>query len=216
MTRVIYDGISPLPDYSKNIVTCFRNELGMGNNRPLLAVVGSISELKAQIIAVQAMPEILSKFPDARLLIVGEANDRLGELYKQKLISSIEGLGLQNYVTLTGFRNDIPLLMSSIDLLIHVPVLPEALGRVILEASLQGALVIGSDIGGINEIIIDGETGRLVQPGNPSQVAGSVIDLLSSPVKAEQMRRASVIRVKQKFNCDTYVNQIQSVYEELL
>jgi glycosyltransferase involved in cell wall biosynthesis len=162
------------------------------------------------------MHVILVKFPDAKLLVVGEPIDHPGEVYEMRLRNTIQRLGIERNVILTGFRNDIPLLMSSIDLLIHVPALPEALGRVIIEASLQGTMVIGSAIGGIKEIILDGQTGILVPPGQPDQISEAVIQLLNNPLKADQMRRSAIERVKKEFTIERYVSQIQDVYNELL
>jgi glycosyltransferase involved in cell wall biosynthesis len=215
-TRIIYDGISPLPVYSQNEIDSFRYKFGMQRKKPLLAVVGALSELKDQENAIKAMHVILVKFPDAKLLVVGEPIDHPGEVYEMRLRNTIQRLGIERNVILTGFRNDIPLLMSSIDLLIHVPALPEALGRVIIEASLQGTMVIGSAIGGIKEIILDGQTGILVPPGQPDQISEAVIQLLNNPLKADQMRRSAIERVKKEFTIERYVSQIQDVYNELL
>jgi glycosyltransferase involved in cell wall biosynthesis len=216
ITQLIYDGVAPLPRYSPEEITAFRNEFRMNGCIPLLAVVGSFSDLKAQMNAVLAMPIILSQFPDARLLIVGDAYDKPGEIYKQNIIFKIRELNLGRNIILTGFRKDIPLLMSSIDFLLHTPVFPEGLGRVILEASFQGAVVIASDIGGISEIIIDGQTGKLVRPGDPDQIASSVIDLLNNPSKADRIRKAALDRVQDEFALEKCVNKIQNIYNELL
>jgi glycosyltransferase involved in cell wall biosynthesis len=193
-----------------------RREFGMSDRFPLLAVIGYISSLKGQEVVIQGMPSILTHFPNARLLLVGQPIDADGKAYLGKLKELTHSLGLEEQVIFTGFRNDVLLIMASIDCLIHAPVLPEAFGRVLLEASALETPIVVSDIGGISEIVLDGETGILVKPGQSNEIAEAVCKLLSDRDLCTRLGQAAGNRVRTDFTITRYVSQMQAVYEELL
>ena len=215
-TRVVYDGLPPVELFTPQQRQALRTEFGMAGRFPLLAVVGSISHLKGQAVALQSLPAILQRYPQARLLLVGGATDADGEQCLRELKAQVAALGLGEQVVFTGFRTDAPLIMASIDILMHPAVLPDAFPHVLLEASAQQAVIVASDIGGIAEIIQDGVTGRLVPPNQPEQLAQVVTDLLGDGQQSSRMRRAAAERVKAEFSINQTMVQIQAIYEELL
>jgi glycosyltransferase involved in cell wall biosynthesis len=214
--RLVYDGLPPAPSYDLSQKQALRAEFGMIDRFPLLAVVGSISHLKGQEVVLQSLPAILTQYPQARLLLVGEPTDAVGREYIETLKIQIRSLGLREQVVFTGFRRDVPLIMASIDCLIHAPVLPEALGHVLLEASAQETPIVASDIGGIAEVIIDGKTGCLVRPGQPGELASVVLALLADRNRCVLMGRAARERVCTEFSIIRHVSQIEAIYQEIL
>jgi glycosyltransferase involved in cell wall biosynthesis len=214
--RLIYNAIPSTPQFDLMQKMQLRAEFGMSNRSPLLAVIGYISRLKGQEIVIQALPSILTQYPDTRLLLVGQPNDADGLAYLSRLKELTRSLGLEEHVIFTGFRNDVLLILASIDCLIHAPVLPEAFGRVLLEASAVETPIIAADIGGIGEIVLDGETGLLVKPGQPADITEAVYKLLSDRNLCTRLGHAAGVRVRTEFTISRHISQIQSVYAELL
>ena len=215
--RLIYNGLSSImPSYDISQKQQLRREFGMDDRFPLLAVVGNISNLKGQEEVIQCLPSILAHYPNARLLLVGQPIDADGQAYLGRLKELIHSLGLEEHIIFTGFRSDVLLIIASIDCLIHTPTLPEAFGRVLLEASAQEIPIVASNIGGIGEIVLDGETGILVRPGQSNEIANAVCSLLSDHNLCIRLGQAAGKRVRRDFTITRYVSQIQAVYEELI
>ncbi len=213
---VIYDGLIPQPQFTGNHIEALRNELRITSCFPVFAVIGSIIPLKGQEIIVQAMPTILDKYPRAACLIVGEPFGNEGRTYQKRLQKIVDELGISDHIVWTGFRNDVSLIMASIDVLIHTPTLPDAFPHVLLEAGAQSTVIVASDIGGIREIVYDRMTGRLVAPDQPTELASVVLSLLANPSESEKFGQAAAGQVREKFSIEQHVNQVQSIYKELL
>jgi glycosyltransferase involved in cell wall biosynthesis len=214
--RTIYDGFPPPVSFSHEQVQRLRSEFSMANRSPLIAVVGTLSPLKGQAIFLRAMPEILKHYPDARLLVIGEPFSKAQEPYRHELIAITHHFGMDDHVVFTGFRNDVQLIMASVDVLVHPPTLPDAFPHVLLEGGGQKALIVASNIGGISEIVQDGISGCLVPPGEPEGFAKAIINLLDHPDLAQKMRAAINVRVTREFSMTRHVSAIQSLYLELL
>ena len=212
----IYDGFPAPLHYQPEQIKALRAEYSMVNYSPLIGVVGSFSPLKGQDIILKALPKILSKYPNARLLLVGEPYSKSQVPYRDELLSIIHQLKLEAQVVLTGFRTDVQLIMASLDILVHPSTLPDAFPHVLLEGGAQRALIVASKVGGIGEIIEDGISGRLVPPGKPEHLAEAIIDLLGHPLIANKMREAINKRVTEKFTISRYVSAVQALYEKLL
>jgi glycosyltransferase involved in cell wall biosynthesis len=214
--RVIYDGLVEARRYSEEEKLALRSEFDMAGRAPLLAVVGSISQLKGQAVAIRSLPAVLAQYPQACLLLVGSATDAAGRDHLLELKRLVASLQLEEHVMFAGLRSDVPRIMASVDLLVHPPVMPDAFPHVLLEASAQQALIVASDIGGINEIVIDNETGVLVTPNQPDALSNAVVGLLADQAKAARLRQAAGERVRKEFTIQQYVSQVQNLYAELL
>lgn len=212
----IHFGLPTPSHYEFDEIKALRSEFGMVDTSPLLAVVGSFSALKGQAIILKAMPQILSKFPQTKLLLVGEPLSKAQEPYHEELLRIVHQYGMEEHVVFTGFRTDVPLIMAGLDVLVHPPTMPDAFPHVLLEGGAQKALIVASKIGGIGEIIEDGVSGRLVPPGQPESLAQAIIDLLDHPKDAERMREAIFKRVMEEFTISRHVSEVQTLYKELL
>jgi glycosyltransferase involved in cell wall biosynthesis len=215
-TQTIYDGLPKPTTFSPEQVQRLRDEFGKGIFFPLIAAVGSFSPLKGQHVLLNALPKILNRFPETRLLLVGEPFSREQIPYKEEMVDLVHKNGLEGNVFFTGFRRDIPLIMTSIDILVHPPTKADAFPHVLLEASAHKALIVASNIGGIGEIVQDGVTGYLVQPNDPENLANTIIKALSSPDQANKMREAAYARINNDFSIKEHVSKVQKVYLHLL
>jgi glycosyltransferase involved in cell wall biosynthesis len=159
---------------------------------PVLMNVGALVGHKGQKFLVEAMPHVLSQVPDAHLVIFGE-----GEL-RVPLERQIKDSRLEKHVLLPGFREDVLQLMKSADLFVMSSV-TEGLGSTVLDAMAMRLAVVGSRAGGIPEAVVHGETGLLVAPGEPRELAGAIVRLLKDPALRQQMGGAGYARVADQF-----------------
>lgn len=132
--------------------------------------------------------------------------------YMQELEQLAASLGLAERVTFTGFRQDVPSVMASLDILVNASS-AEPFGRTLIEAMAAGKPVIGTQAGGAPEIIVHGETGLLVPPNDVDAMAQAMHDLIQHSSKREEMGQAGYRRAVAKFSIQAHVRQIEAIYE---
>jgi glycosyltransferase involved in cell wall biosynthesis len=147
--------------------------------------------------------------PDAIFVFAGDGPERTS------LEDQSARLGLRDRVLFLGRRDDIPALLAQCDVCV-LPSLSEGLPLAVLEAMAAGTPVIGCAVGGVPELVADGQTGLLVPPADPQALAGAIRCLLSNPGLARQLAAAGHARVLQDFSVSTMVARITAIYEELL
>lgn len=187
-----------------------RDEFGFGENQPVIGVVGRLAPEKGHRHLIDAAPALLEHHPTLQFLFVGTGRSR-GELEAR-----IAGLGLQKHFTLTGFRTDVPRLLQAFDLFVLCPTAGESLGTSILEAFLAERPVVATDVGGVRESVIDGVTGRLVEPARPDQLAEACSWMLSNPEQARRLALAGKARVEELFTPQAIATQTEEVYFKAL
>ncbi len=173
--------------------------------------LGRLAQNKGVDFLVKAMPKVLEKLPNTKLLICGEGEEKshLERLIKKFGIeSSIEWHGrltfeqlVEYYYTSTVF------VMSSISRL-------EAFGIVQLEAMACSTAVVCTDIPGPNAVMDKDKSGLIARPRDPDSLAEAIIKVLSDPERAREMGRHGRRLVETKYNWDTIADQILAIYEE--
>jgi len=176
---------------------------------PLVATVGHCADHKGQRFLVAAAPAVLARFPEARILIVGE-----GELLPT-LREQARALGVEGRVLFPGFRTDVAALLRALDAFVF-PSHLEGLGTSVLDALAVGLPVVATTAGGIPEMITDGVHGRLVPPRDPAALAAAMIELLQSPERARALGQAGRARVQAEFTADRMVEKTLAEYERLV
>ena len=177
-------------------------------------VIGSMGRLeprKGHETLIRAMPEILQRLPQASLQIAGHDPWDHGPVL-QALITEI-GLGRQ--VQLLGFRDDVPGFLHTLDVF-ALASHSEGFGQVIIEAMAAGKPIVASRIAPFTEIVLDGETGLLVERENPKAFADAICWLLSHPCEAQQMGEQAQERVRSHFSAEHMAAQTLSLYHALL
>jgi glycosyltransferase involved in cell wall biosynthesis len=186
-----------------------REGLGIEPEEQVVSIVGRLSPEKGHIYLFQAIKKILAALPKTRLLVIGD-----GPLREKLEILSVS-LGLGSAVSFLGFRQDVVALMKISDMMV-LPSLREGLPNVILEALALAKPVVATQVGGIPEIIRDGETGLLVPPKDPERLAEALLHLLRNPEKGKEFGERGKAIVTQEFNVETMVHKIAEVYREVL
>jgi glycogen(starch) synthase len=177
---------------------------------PRLLCVGRLVREKGFDLALAAFDRIRARFPNASLIIAGEGVE--GE----RLRRQAAGLGLGGAVTFAGLvpQDLIPRLINDACLVL-VPSRVEGFGLVALEAALMARPVVASRVGGLPEIIIDGETGLLSAPEDVQALADNVESLLTRPQQARRMGHAARAHAVKEFGWTRYVDAYDSLYRRL-
>ncbi|MEQ1608550.1 MAG: glycosyltransferase family 4 protein [Hyphomonadaceae bacterium] len=166
--------------------------------------------------AIGAAAQLLSRSGVSwRMIFAGDDQGREG--YLQELAQLIAQHGLDDRVSMVGHCDDMPAAFALADIVIAPSNQPEAFGRVAAEAGAMAVPAIGSDIGAQGEIIVDGKTGFVTPPLNPSALAEAIGKLLDrGPEGRKLMGEAAQIRVRQKFTTAALQQATLAVYERLM
>jgi glycosyltransferase involved in cell wall biosynthesis len=182
-----------------------RAELGLRG--PAVGLVANIRGSKGHAYFLEAARAVLVERPDARFLIVG---DGIGFDDVQRRVKE---MGLEPRVVMTGFRRDVPEIMAALDVLVLPSVKSEAMSQVIPQALAVGTPVVGTTVGGTPELVLDGETGRLVPPANAAALAAAVLDLLRDPERARALARRGQALVLAQHSMDAAMARTLAVYD---
>jgi glycosyltransferase involved in cell wall biosynthesis len=184
-----------------------RNEFNLPRAASLLTTVAVLRPPKGIEFMLRAMPAILESRPDAYYLVVGDGTHR------EALENETRRLGLRERVVFAGLRKDVPRLLAASDIFV-LPTLTEALPTVLAEAMAARLPVVASAVGGVPEMIADGENGILVPPAQPEALSRACAALLSDAETRRGMGERGWQIVQQKFNIETQVRQLENIYVE--
>ena len=124
-------------------------------------------------------------------------------------------LGIGGRVVFTGFRLDVPELLSEVAISV-LPSLSEALPNVVLESMAAGVPVVATRVGGNPEVVEEGVTGLLVPPQDPAALAKAICRLLENPELASRYGRAGKQRIAEQFSLERMVRQTETLYLDLI
>ncbi|MBM3149983.1 MAG: glycosyltransferase family 4 protein, partial [Chloroflexi bacterium] len=128
----------------------------------------------------------------------------------------VAAAGLGHRVVMAGYREDIPEVLAAMDVLANSPRSREGLSVAILEALAAGRPVVATRVGGIPEIVLDGETGLLVAPEDPRALADAVVRLVSDRELAARLCANAVRLVRDRFTFERMVEGNERVYTSIV
>lgn len=205
----IYDGIE-VEKFKVNIdIDEKKKELGISPKEKVIGVVAKLWEGKGHETILEAAPQVIKEIPDVKFLFVGEG------YLRDRLEARTKELGLSDRVIFTGFRADIPEITAIFDVALLVSLF-EGMGRVLLEAMVLGKPVVATKVGGIGDVVKDGETGILIPPGDADALAKAIVTLLKDKKLAQRMGEAGRRRIDERFTAKTMVKKISEVYKKLI
>lgn len=184
-------------------------DANIAQNRKPVICVGRLQRPKGQIYLLKAVPLINQNLNDVQYLFVGDGED------KDDLQSYIKDNGLGNCVSFTGFTSNVLDLMRNSSILV-VPSLWECLPYVILEAMAVELPVVATNVGGIPEIVVDGETGILVPPEDENALSEAITKLLNDTELCAKMGKAGKERILKYFSKDKMCQKTLDVYSKIL
>ncbi len=181
----------------------------------IIGIVGQIGERKGHVYLLHAIPPIIQLYPGIKIWIVGKEPQSSTEGYTEQVRLYVKDAHLDQYVRFWGFRKDIPDILAQLDILV-LPSLQEPFGKIVVEAMAMGKPVVASRVGGVPEIVVDGETGILVPPKNATAIQKALEQLIVNSEKRKQMGVAGRKRVEQHFSIKKTVRKTEQIYEEIL
>lgn len=187
----------------------------------LLGVVAQLSPWKGQDTAIEALSRLRADGIDAHLLLIGSAkfvarSTRYdNEAYLRRLQAMAAAAGVGDRVSFLGEREDVPELISALDVLL-LPSWEEPFGRALIEAMALEVPVIATTVGGPAEILDDAREGLLRPPRDARAWAQAIADLARDPERRVQMGRCGRERVEQSFTIAKHVAAMLDVYESAL
>ncbi|MEA2023481.1 MAG: glycosyltransferase family 4 protein [Actinomycetota bacterium] len=161
---------------------------------PILGSVGSFEHRKGQVVLLEAVVEMRRTLPNVHLMLVGDGPDE--DLLKAK----VEELGLEANVTFFPFTKEPVHVFEVIDILVLSSLYKEGLPNVILEAMSMGLPVVASRMAGVPEVVIDGRTGWMTDPGDAHGLARAVERLWEDPVACREMGYEGRRLMEEKFD----------------
>lgn len=190
-----------------------RAELGFREGDVLFVCVARFAPQKAHDVLLRAFAQARAK-ADGRLglVLVGDDPFGNGRVRAERVAAELE---LEGDVVFTGIRRDVPELMAASEVF-AMSSLWEGLGLVFLEAMATELPVLSTRVSAIPEVVVDGETGRLVPPGDPGPLAEAMVELAADPALRARLGRGGAERVREHFGLDRMVEHTLEVYERLL
>ncbi len=185
-----------------------RRSLGLDQNGNVLGFVGWLLPIKGPEYLLKAMEDIWQKYPETALVFVGKG-DLAMDLRAQALQVSANGR-----IKFLGWREDIDEIMSIFDMLV-LPSLNEGMGRVLVEAMAAGKPVVASNVGGIPDLVRDGENGYLVPPADEKALADRIKKLLDDPGRAWEMGQQGR-KLCQQFSLEAMIEKLDDLYSDLI
>ncbi len=212
--RVIYNGV-PMDKYCPGPpAAALAEELGIRPDDEIVAVVGRLTPWKGHRALLQAMQGVRAQRPRARLLVVGTVAF-WEQSYADELREQAAALGLDEAVIWAGFRSDVADLLRLCDIFV-LPSCGEPFGRALVEAMATAKPVVGIRSGGVPEVVSDGESGLLVEPGDTAELANAIVRLLAEPALARDLGEAAWRRANRHFAVSRVAREVEEVYEDLL
>jgi len=212
--EVVHNGIDATRDQPKKNSGAIRREFNLRSDQKLVGEVARLCGAKGQHILIRAARLVIEEFPDAVFMIVGEDMEKNGE-YKHELEDLAEELGVKDNLIFTGYRGDVPDLMSAFDVFV-LPSFAEGLPVTILEAMAARRPVVATPAGGNTEIVVHDETGLIVPFGDHEQLAEIILHLLNNPEKARLTGQRGYERVQAHFSLDQMVEKTFQIYDEVV
>ena len=186
-----------------------RAELGIPADANVLTTVAVLRPPKGIHFMIRALPRVLAVHPNTYYLIVGDGSHR------EALVEETNKSGAAGRVIFAGMRRDVPRLLAASDVFV-LPTLTEALPTVLAEAMAARLPIIASRVGGIPEMITEGQNGWLVEPKDIDGLANACIHLLNAPERRAAMGAEGWKTVEQKFNIERQVDRLEALYREQL
>ena len=178
----IYSPVEPPAPVAQSTL---RTELGLSSSAIVVICVAVMREKKGHIFLIDSMKALFERYPDLHLVLVGAGSPTFEKVQKH-----IADSDLQQRVHLMGYRKDVPNLLAGSDIF-ALATEQEASGTVYVEAQMSGLPVVGTDVGGVSEMLIDGETGILVPLHDAAALTQALDRLIQNPSLRTQMSQAA-------------------------
>jgi len=191
-----------------------RRRLGIATDAFVIGLIGRLEESKGQKALLEAFSQIYQRFPQARLLFVGDPPPEHSG-YDQKLRELAQELDIADRVHFVGFQIQTAPIFAALDLFVLASK-QEAFGLVLLEAMAQGVPIIATRAGGVPEVIQDGVNGLLVKSGDAAELAGAMARLMRDAELRSRLGAAGFRVVRDQFGIRAHMAALEGHFEAIL
>jgi glycosyltransferase involved in cell wall biosynthesis len=214
---VIYNGVDTGLFRPTPATGVLKRELRLGDSTILCANIGQICLRKGQTLLAQAAVALAGEFPEANYLFVGLRHSQKQEsvAYEKAIRLIFREAGIEDRFHRLGFREDVPVLLDEIDLLVHTAH-QEPLGRVLLEAASCGQAIVATEVGGTAEILRDQVSAVLVPPNDVEALAAAIRRMLMDRdlrIRLGEQARTTAI---ERFSITTAAERTRMFWKSLL
>lgn len=186
-----------------------KKELSLPNDSNLIGIVGRIVPIKNHKLFIEAAAKVVAQKENTYFLIVGD-----GPLRKNIEKLSYE-LNINKNTIFTGWRNDLPLIYASLDILVCSSN-NEGTSVSVIEGMASGCPVITTRVGGHPDIISDGNNGYLIEPQNIDSLTKKMLQILNNPKQSAHLKENARLDAKNNFSLESLINNIENHYDDLL
>jgi glycosyltransferase involved in cell wall biosynthesis len=194
----------------KDKIEVLRKEFNIDSENKIVGCIGNISPGKGYEYFIQSAARIKTRLSNIKFMIVGEILETQRHYYN-KLLSLIEYHNLEQDILFTGRRNDIPEILLLIDVFVLSSV-AEACPIGVLEAMAMERLIVGVNVGGVQEQIVDGKTGFIVPPRDSRAISDAVVNMLKNPDSTTIIGKMARKRAAKIFSLEKCVERHKNLY----
>lgn len=186
-----------------------RASLGLGSDTPLLGIVGRLVPIKDHAALFEAVALLSAQDVSAHLVVIGDGEER------RRLEALAGRLGLGARIHFLGWRNDLETILKELDVVICASK-NEGTPVALIEAMAAGVPVLSTDVGGVADLIVHGETGWLVRPGDPSGLAQGVRHLLGDVGLRARLAAAGRTAALERHGVTGLIQRVEALYTALV
>lgn len=214
-TRVIYNPIdlstfAPSASVVARAVQ-LRAEFGLASGDPVLLCVARLDPQKGLRYLIEALPALVGPFPRMAALFIGGGPPSA----QASLLELAEARGVRSYVHFLGVQTDVRPYLEMCDLFV-LPSLYEGMGIALVEAMAMGRACVATRATAVPEVVSEGESGLLVAPANPSELATAIARLLNDPILRSRMGAAGRRLALERFDVANNIGQLEAVYRAVV
>ena len=204
--KLVYKGVKKDNFLNPELKSDIRREYKIKDNELILVNIGRLCRQKAQQYLIEALPKILKKHQNFKVLFVGKLGGKENEY-----LELAKELGIEDKIIFTGFRNDIPSILKQADFMVHTAIYEGGSPWVILEAMMAGLPIVSTEAITIPEFVQDGVNGYIAENRNPDDIAAKVIKMI------ENKERAKLGQESAKIAADKYTfkKMIDNIEEKI-
>ena len=207
-----------------------RAELGLPQDSPVVGMIGAVNVVKGHYFLVEAASLVVKEVPNVRFLVIAGGVGKEYARSAKGMVKRMVGLpldnldrmrrlvrksGLHQHFVFSGFRSDIPELISAMDVLAFPSLVPEGFGRPLIEAMAMGCPVVATDIGPTREVVGE-DAALLVWPGDVPGLASAILRVLKDRKLAQRLGDAGRRRFLQHFEMEAMQARVEDVYAQVL
>ncbi|MFQ5685362.1 MAG: glycosyltransferase family 4 protein [Candidatus Scalindua sp.] len=186
-----------------------KNELGIPPGYNVVGTIGRLVPIKGYKYLISAAKKIIEEIDKTVFVIVGDG------YLKSELEKHAEALGVRKNIIFTGWRSDASEILCLFDIFV-LPSLNEGMGRVLIEAMALGKPVVASSVGGILDLVRNGENGILVPPRDSDALGEAILQLIRNKDMAGELGKNGKAKIYPEFDASVMVRQVDDLYDSLL